>query len=150
MNEPRADIVEAVANYRDDGIEFKLKTSDPTHPKSDANWEGGFTVAGWAIDLNNDNKEDYQLEYGREGENIYGDVYPPDAAPGAEPVCRATEANVRDGYYHVIVDSNCLGSPESFYYRALMIYTRNPSDPASPQAEDLVPNASWEGPISFP
>src|SRR5688572_3212381 len=42
MTEPRADIVEAIANYRSDGIELKLRTSDPTHPKSDANWEGGF------------------------------------------------------------------------------------------------------------
>jgi ribosomal protein L24E len=150
MTEPRADIVEAVANYASDGIELKLKTSDPTHPKSDANWEGGFTVAGWAIDLNNDNKEEYQLEYGREGENIYGDVYPPAAPAGSEPLCRATEANFRDGYYRMVVDQNCLGSPESFYYRALMIYTRDPANETSPQAEDLVPNAAWEGPISLP
>jgi hypothetical protein len=41
MTEPRADIVEAIADYRSDGIDLKLKTSDPTHPKSDANWEAG-------------------------------------------------------------------------------------------------------------
>jgi hypothetical protein len=150
MNEPRADIVEAVAQYGAGGIELKLKTSDPTHPKSDPNWEGGFTVAGWAIDINHDNKEEYQVEYGRDGENIYGEVYPPDAAPGAQPLCHATEANVRDGYYHLVIDQNCLGGPESFYYRALMIYTRNPTDQASPQAEDFVPNSTWEGPISLP
>ena len=150
MTEPRADIVEAIASYGSDGIELKLKTSDPTHPKSDPNWEGGFTVAGWAIDLNHDNKEEYQLEYGRDGENIYGEIYPPDAAPGAEPLCRATEANVREGYYRMLIDQNCLGSPDSFYYRALMIYTRNPQDAASPQAEDFVPNSAWEGPISLP
>ncbi len=150
MTEPRADIVEAIAQYGSGGIDLKLKTSDPTHPKTDANWEGGFTVAGWAIDINHDNKEEYQIEYGRDGENIYGEVYPPDAGAGTQPLCHATEANVRDGYYHMVIDPNCLGGPESFYYRALMIYTRNPNDQASPQAEDFVPNSTWEGPIGLP
>ncbi|MGH8998007.1 MAG: hypothetical protein ACRDY7_01295 [Acidimicrobiia bacterium] len=147
-DEPRADIVEATAEHRADRIVLRLRTAEPTDPAQDPNWASGFTAMGWALDLDGDAKEEYQVEYGFDPEkrSIYGEVYPAGAGGEAAPAC-AADAQFSEGTYQLGVPRDCITSPAQISYAAVMLYARHPEDPAAPQAIDRVPDAGFAGPV---
>jgi ribosomal protein L24E len=153
FSQPRADIIELGADYKTDGITVKVKTADPQNPKKDPNWADSTTGLGIAIDTTGDFKPDYVIEYGIDAGNLYGDVYLPGdyGNAAAKPVCTG-QPSFANGYYTVVADRNCLGSPDRFYFQATMLYTNNPQDPNSPQGIDSAPDAApgWAGPVDFP
>ena len=150
LAEARADVIEAGAAFSGDQIVFRLKTVEPSNPKTDPGWASGDSAVAWAVDTTGDTREEFQIEYGLDPESkaVYADVYRAFGAADAAPLCAAA-AQFASGVYSMSVPAGCMGSPDHVQYAALMLYTRNPADANSPQGEDRIPDGSgnFAGPV---
>src|SRR5207244_6643142 len=140
-NEPRADIVSASASYASGSIVLSVRTAQPVDLRT-ANIDADNTTMQWAIDVNNDGKSDYQVEYGVDTGKLYAEVYLPNATTKS---CTGTASIAADGSYVSSVPLNCLGNPQSFRWGGLMQFTATGTPPAP---TDRVPDAGYLGPIS--
>jgi hypothetical protein len=145
MTEPHGDAVETIGEYGVDGLSLKLKVADPVKPKADNDWQYPGTGVGWQIDTNGDFKPEFAIEYGLDKGKIYADVFKNGAQ---DPVCQGT-ADFADQYYRVVLDRNCIDSPDSIYFKATVIYAHS-ANVNDDQSVDNVPDVSFAGPIVFP
>jgi hypothetical protein len=147
MTEPHGDAVEAVVEYAADGITMKLKVADPVRPREDNDWQFQQTGIAWKIDIDGQSFEQHEfgIEYGLHNGKIYADVLRRGAQ---EPVCQAA-ADYADQYYRIVLDRNCIDSPDKIFVRAELVYAHS-DEATEPQSLDTVPDVSFAGPIVFP
>ena len=147
MTEPHGDAVEAVVEYNLDGITLKLKVANPVKPTPDNDWQYQGTGLGWQIDTDGQNfaSPEFSIEYGLDNGKIYADVFRQGVK---DPICQGT-ADYADQYYRVVLDRNCIDSPDRIWFKATVIYAHS-ANVADPQSVDTVPNDAYAGPVLFP
>ena len=138
----RADITGASVEYAPGWIRMKVQLKNPTDPLKDAAWSDK-SDAEWALDTNNDGREDYTVEFATHDGELYGAVF--DATkPDDKSKCDADSASYspQDGYT-LVIDPACIGNPKALGYAVAMFFDTNPKDDKNPMATDRVPDQGF-------
>lgn len=149
---PRADILSSTAESGPDGIALGIRLKQVTDPLTDPNWSGdGITsYANWGLDLNGDDRRDFEIEYAVDPETraLVGSLYRigkgPRPADGCDPI---PSFNPASGH-SVRVDPKCLGNPASFRYQVELLYNTDINDDSSEVATDASPDDGWSEPVT--
>jgi ribosomal protein L24E len=142
-NEPRADVVAASAEYQASAIVLRVRTAEPVDPRS-SGVDINNTSMQWSLDLNGDNNDDFQAEFGVDNGALYGDVYKDNAETA---FCSAPPSIDPDGSWVMSIPLSCLGNPKSFRWGGVMQFTRT-GQAAAPS--DRVPDSGYLGPVDKP
>ncbi|HEV7864193.1 MAG TPA: hypothetical protein VGR20_15890 [Acidimicrobiia bacterium] len=148
INEPRADVTAASAEYRTNEIALTVKVAQPSDPHTDPNWENGASFALWGIDTNGDKQSDYLVSLVTvDGVLVSGVV---GAADPTKVLCFGS--GTFDGStYGAVISSGCVGSPASFTWGGGMVYDTDAADGAAPLASAGAPDGdNMAGPVLAP
>jgi hypothetical protein len=139
---PRADITEASVEYAPGWIRMKVRVKTPTDPLKDDAWSDR-SDAEWALDTNNDGKEDYSVEFATDNGQLYGAVFDVNK-PDDKSLCDADSASYspQDGYT-LVIDPACIGKPATLGYAVAIFFDTNPKDDKAPMATDRVPDQGF-------
>ena len=148
VNESRADVTAASAEYRPNEIALTLNVVKPTDPSSDANWNGGSSSALWGLDTTGDNDADYVVALINAGDFITAAVMPADSS---DTVLCLGGATFDGSTYTATIDPACIGNPASFTWFGAMYYDPNPANAEIPAVRDDVPDGdAMAGPVLAP
>jgi hypothetical protein len=148
LNEARADVTAASADYRPGEIALTVNVAQPTDPRTDPNWKGGASFALWGIDTNNDKDSDYLVSLVNvQGVLISGVV---GAADPTTVLCFGS--GTFDGTtYGAVISSGCVGNPASFNWGGGMVYNPTPGKLNTAVAVDGAPDGdAMAGPVTAP
>ena len=148
--QPEADIVTAGAENRGNDVVFSLLVDRPTDPRSTKNWEGGSTLAAWAVETSGDNNPDYVVAFGRDDKGQLSVwVGRNEAGESGTPPCTGTASLGPKGEFVATVPAGCLGNPASFRYAAAMAWDTDPANDNAPSVGDSAPdNDNLAGPVT--
>jgi ribosomal protein L24E len=148
VNEARADVTAASAEYRPGEIALTLNVAQPTDPRTDPNWKDGASFALWGIDTSGDQNADYLISL----VNVQGVLI--SGVVGADDIetVKCFGSGTFDGTtYGAVIASSCLGNPASFNWGGGMAYTPNPGTLNAPLAVDSAPDGdAMAGPVTAP
>jgi ribosomal protein L24E len=148
VNEARADVTAASAEYRPNEIALTVNVVRPTDPRTDPNWTKGASFALWGLDTNGDNDSDYVVSLVYSGDFMTAGVVRPNDP--AKVLCFGG-ATFDGTTYTATIDPACVGNPASFKWGGGMIYDTKPADPRSPLAGDGAPDGDgMAGPVLAP
>jgi hypothetical protein len=149
MNEPRADIVKAQANWTAKALVLAVQVAQPVNPGQDPNWASQSTYMDWLLDTNGDGNADFEVQYFFDPKSgVVADVTKAGDTSGTS-ACGGEAGYTADGYT-VAIDPACLGNPVSVSFKATSYYDPNPSNPNGSLATDTSPDGGFSGPVSKP
>ena len=148
VNEARADVTAASAEYRPNEISLTVNVVRATDPRTDPNWKDGASFALWGLDTNGDDDSDYLVSLVNAGGILTAGVI----RPGEPDKVLCLGGATFDGNtYAATVDPACIGNPASIKWGGGMVYDTKPADPASPLAGDGAPDGdAMAGPLQAP
>ena len=148
VNEPRADVTAASAEYRPNEIALTVNVVRPTDPRTDPNWKDGASFALWGLDTTGDNDSDYLVTLINAGGFVTAGVIRPDEF---DTVLCLGGATFDGTTYAATIDPACIGNPASFRWGGGMVYDTSPADENSPLAGDGAPDGdAMAGPLQAP
>jgi hypothetical protein len=149
LQQVRADIVSASADYRADGIVLNVLLGQLVDPLKDANWASDYTLIEWELDATGDGKPEYTVQYSLDEGKLIGWVSGVNDSEDAPARCEPPGSyNVASGLF-LRLEAKCIGSPASFSYRAAIYYDTNADDENAAVATDVVPDKGFAGPVTL-
>jgi hypothetical protein len=148
LNEARADVTAASADYRPGEIAFTLNVAQPTDPRTDPNWKDGASFALWGLDTSGDKNADYLVSLVTvQGVLISGVV----GASDPNTVLCFGSGSFDGTTYGAVIASSCVGNPAQFNWGGGMVYAPNPGKINAVLAVDGAPDGdAMAGPVTAP
>jgi hypothetical protein len=146
QGENRVDIVRTRAAYTPSIIALIVETAQNVNPTTDPGWRSSSTFQSWELDVNDDGKADFEVQYLFDEDTVaagvshVGDVE-------TDSVCEA-EAQYWSGGYAIAFDAACVGSPAAFSYRAKTYFDTDPANPDADVLIDTAPNGGLSRPVA--
>jgi hypothetical protein len=122
-------------------VKLRARAASPTNPLTDTNWHipNKPTVVLWEIDTNGDDVEDFVTGVISSATRMFSSV--DNEATGGSCAATASFASDEVG---TTFNRSCIGNPESFRVRALMLYQT-----ATTASVDLAPDAGFCCQVTF-
>jgi hypothetical protein len=113
-----ADLRDVGAVYRGDKVTLEASTYGGTDPRTHDMWRDGSLALAWFLDTNGDGTDDWEVDYGNDGERLVADV----VNLATEEVACHGDPDYYDFNEAVRLDAACIGSPASFGLSGALAY----------------------------
>lgn len=133
---PEADILAICVEHTPDLVQVNVRLAEPTDPETDPAWADFSTAIGVALDVDGDDAEEFDVNYGRFPDGVARvAVFDHDSG---EQLC--TSEGRYDGVrYTLTVPRSCIGSPQQVSAAAFIFYTSTVAGQSSEGFYDEVP-----------
>ena len=144
LDVPEADVLRSSIEVVGKGIRLNVQVRKPTDPRTDRAWAGDESDTGveWELETTGDDKADFSVEYYIDSGKITGEVTRSSDNDDEPTLCELTSATFSpEAGYTGMVDTGCIGSPDSVAYAVTFLYDTDPSQANGAVASDTAPDS---------
>lgn len=144
LDVPEADVLRSSIEVVGKGIRLNAQVRKPTDPRTTRAWEGDESDTGieWELETTGDDKPEFSVEYYIDSGKITGEVSRSSDNDDEPARCDVTSAAFSpEAGYTAVVDTGCVGSPDTVAYAVTFLYDTDPSQANGAVASDTAPDS---------